>query len=171
VLERAHCVRNIRLARNDFYAHLSLNLRKRSGGKLIDAFPDDCDVYKEQTNEKFLQLFYSDPVRCPLDHSFEALLKLTCYEQKRYGFALQWGMLKSRIFQLRLAQHDTKYGRVPHCSYFYWDRSMIGDYTFALLNHLTGGISKQEMDVYESGSILACARSRRLLTLWCRVWR
>jgi hypothetical protein len=33
------------------------------GGKLIESFPDDCDVYKEQTNEKFLQLFYSDPVR------------------------------------------------------------------------------------------------------------
>lgn len=106
--------------------------------KLLAEFPEDCDVYKEQTNEKFLQLFYSDT--------------------KRYGFALQWGMLKSRIYQLRLAQHDAMHGRIPARKYFYWDRSMIGDYTFALWNHLLGGISKQEMDVYESefgGSVRA----------------
>jgi deoxyadenosine/deoxycytidine kinase len=106
--------------------------------KLIENFPSDVDVYKEQTNEKFLQLFYSDT--------------------KRYGFALQWGMLKSRIYQLRLAQHDAQHGRVPTRKYFYWDRSMIGDYTFALWNHLLGGISKQEMEVYESefgGSVRA----------------
>lgn len=52
--------------------------------------------------------------------------------QAKYGFALQWGMLKSRIYQLRLAQHDVKYGRIPPIKYFYWDRSMIGDYIFAL---------------------------------------
>lgn len=67
-------------------------------------------------------------------------------------------MLKSRIYQLRLAQHDAKHGRIPSRRFFYWDRSMIGDYTFALWNHLLGGISKQEMDVYESefgGSVRA----------------
>lgn len=91
--------------------------------KLTQLYPDEVDVYREETNEKFLQLFYSDP--------------------KRYGFALQWGMLKSRIYQLRLAQHDTRHGRWPHRELLFWDRSMIGDYTFALWNHLLGGISKQ----------------------------
>lgn len=98
--------------------------------KLLQLYPDNVDVYREETNEKFLQLFYSDP--------------------KRYGFALQWGMLKSRIYQLRLAQHDTRHGRWPHRELLFWDRSMIGDYTFALWNHLLGGISKQEMEAYES---------------------
>lgn len=98
--------------------------------KLLQLYPDEVDVYREETNEKFLQLFYSDP--------------------KRYGFALQWGMLKSRIYQLRLAQHDTKHGRWPHRDLLFWDRSMIGDYTFALWNHLLGGISPQEMEAYES---------------------
>lgn len=98
--------------------------------KLLQIYPDEIDVYREETNEKFLQLFYSDP--------------------KRYGFALQWGMLKSRIYQLRLAQHDTRHGRWPHRDLLFWDRSMIGDYTFALWNHLLGGISPQEMEAYES---------------------
>ena len=98
--------------------------------KLLQLYPDEVDVYREETNEKFLQLFYSDP--------------------KRYGFALQWGMLKSRIYQLRLAQHDTLHGRWPHRELMFWDRSMIGDYTFALWNHLLGGISKSEMEAYES---------------------
>jgi deoxyadenosine/deoxycytidine kinase len=98
--------------------------------KLTQLYPDSVDVYREETNEKFLQLFYGDP--------------------KRYGFALQWGMLKSRIYQLRLAQHDTRHGRWPHRDLLFWDRSMIGDYTFALWNHLLGGISVQEMEAYES---------------------
>src|SRR5690606_26856185 len=68
----------------------------------------------------------------------------------KYGFALQWGMLKSRIYQLKLAQHDTKHGRWPYREMYFWDRSMIGDYIFALWNHLLGGISVEEMDVYES---------------------
>jgi deoxyadenosine/deoxycytidine kinase len=98
--------------------------------KLLQLYPEEVDVYREETNEKFLQLFYSDP--------------------KRYGFALQWGMLKSRIYQLRLAQHDTRHGRWPHRDLLFWDRSMIGDYTFALWNHLLGGISREEMEAYES---------------------
>lgn len=109
--------------------------------KLLSIYPDEVDVYREETNEKFLQLFYSDP--------------------QRYGFALQWGMLKSRIYQLRLAQHDTKHGRWPRRDLLFWDRSMIGDYTFALWNHLLGGISSQEMEAYESefgGSINALDR-------------
>lgn len=35
-------------------------------------------------------------------------------------------------------------------TFYFWDRSMIGDYIFALWNHLTGGITAQEFEVYES---------------------
>jgi len=98
--------------------------------KLKAIEPTRCSVYKEQGNEHFLKLFYSDP--------------------PKYGFAYQWGMLKTRRYQLSLAQQDIKFGRVPPKQYYFWDRSMVGDYIFALWNHLLGGISKQEMDVYEN---------------------
>jgi len=97
--------------------------------KFKTIFPTKCSIYKEKGNEKFLELFYSDP--------------------KTYGFAFQWGMLKTRQYQLSLAQHDTKYGRLPPRQFFFWDRSMIGDYIFALLNHMLGSISQKEMAVYE----------------------
>jgi hypothetical protein len=44
-------------------------------------------------------------------------------------------MLKTRIYQLQLAQRDIKFGRKQKpksLAYYYWDRSMIGDYIFAL---------------------------------------
>lgn len=97
---------------------------------LKQEFPDEVDVYREESNEKMLQLFYTDP--------------------SKYGFCLQWGMLKSRIYQLKLAQHDKRYGRYPHRDMYFWDRSMVGDYIFALWNHLQGSISKAEMETYES---------------------
>lgn len=31
--------------------------------KLISEIPNECDVYRETVNEKFLELFYSNPVR------------------------------------------------------------------------------------------------------------
>eukprot|EP01114_Cavostelium_apophysatum_P024220 TRINITY_DN941_c0_g1_i2.p1 TRINITY_DN941_c0_g1~~TRINITY_DN941_c0_g1_i2.p1 ORF type:complete len:455 (+),score=146.94 TRINITY_DN941_c0_g1_i2:428-1792(+) len=95
--------------------------------KLERSMPDECAAYKEQTNEHFLKLFYSDP--------------------KKYGFAFQWGMLKSRIYQLQLAQHHAKNPENPPKQFYFWDRSMLGDYMFALWNHLLGGISKEEMKV------------------------
>jgi len=98
--------------------------------KLENSFPSKCFTYKENTNEQFLQLFYGDT--------------------SKYGFAFQWGMLKSRIYQLQLAQHAAKHPDTPPKQFYLWDRSMIGDYIFALWNHLLGGISKQEMIVYES---------------------
>lgn len=62
-------------------------------------------------------------------------------------------MLKTRRFQLLLAQRDAKYGRVPARQFYFWDRSMVGDYIFALWNHLLGSISREEMDVYEDGTM------------------
>eukprot|EP01125_Pyxidicula_operculata_P019583 TRINITY_DN710_c0_g1_i2.p2 TRINITY_DN710_c0_g1~~TRINITY_DN710_c0_g1_i2.p2 ORF type:complete len:385 (+),score=69.95 TRINITY_DN710_c0_g1_i2:1410-2564(+) len=121
-------------------------------GKFKTLYPTNCGVYKEQGNEKFLQLFYSNP--------------------KAYGFAFQWGMLKTRQFQLQLAQHDSKYGRVPPRQFYFWDRSMVGDYIFALWNHLLGSISKEEMDVYEDefgGSIRALESITFLSVVDCYV--
>lgn len=60
-------------------------------------------------------------------------------------------MLKTRKFQLKLAQKDLKHGRVPPKQFYFWDRSMVGDYMFCLWNHLQGSISKAEMAVYENG--------------------
>jgi hypothetical protein len=77
----------------------------------------------------------------------------------KYGFAYQWGMLKTRRYQLALAQQDIKHGRIPPKQFYFWDRSMVGDYIFALWNHLLGGISSEEMVVYEDG------KSQRLLRL------
>ncbi len=61
-------------------------------------------------------------------------------------------MLKSRIYQLQLAKHNKKNPESPPKLYYFWDRSMLGDYIFALWNHLLGGISREEMDVYENGN-------------------
>lgn len=97
--------------------------------RLVESFPENIEVYREESNEKMLQLFYKDPIK--------------------YGFCLQWGMLKSRIYQMRLAQHDKRFGRWPFREMYFWDRSMIGDYIFALWNHFQGGISKEEMETYE----------------------
>lgn len=121
--------------------------------KLKSLYPRHFEIYREETNEKFLKLFYSDP--------------------KKYGFSLQWGMLKSRIYQLRLAQHDTKHHRIPKRDLYLWDRSMIGDYTFALLNHLLGGLSIEEMDAYESefgGSIMNIENLPFLSDIHLFVW-
>jgi len=73
----------------------------------------NCSVYEEQTNQGFLSLFYSNPAK--------------------YGFAFQWGMLKTRLYQLRLAQHDALTTTQPLDKFYMWDRSMIGDYIFCFL--------------------------------------
>jgi len=82
-------------------------------------------------------------------------------------------MLKSRIYQLKLAQRDTRYSGRPKNKFFIWDRSMIGDYIFALWNHLQGSISKQEMEVYESefgGSFRKLEDIPFLKDIHCFVW-
>jgi len=93
---------------------------------LEKGYPNLVRVYKEPTNENFLQLFYDNP--------------------KKYAFALQIAMVKTRIYQSKLAQRD---GIPSNSNLMIWDRSMIGDYIFAAWNYLTGSISDVEMDVYE----------------------
>lgn len=89
--------------------------------------PHLVQVYNEPTNEKFLQLFYKDG--------------------KKYAFVFQMTMVQKRIYQSALARRD----KIPDGKHmFIWDRSMIGDYVFAIWNYLIGSISTDEMEVYET---------------------
>nr|QYA18491.1 deoxyguanosine kinase mitochondrial precursor [Clandestinovirus] len=83
-------------------------------------------VIPEDFNAKFLQLFYDNP--------------------EKQAFAFQWGMLKMRLYQKKAAAFHKI--QVPP-KLVLWDRSVLGDYVFALSNFLTGSISKAELDVYE----------------------
>ena len=94
--------------------------------KKLEQRHDNIKTYYEDVNEKFLKLFYENPFK--------------------YGWAFQWGMLQTRLYQFKLAQYDKTYST---SGLSIWDRSMLGDYIFALWNHLTGGINKKEMVVYE----------------------
>lgn len=81
-------------------------------------------------------------------------------------------MLKTRRYQLALAQQDVKHGRIPPKQFYFWDRSMVGDYIFALWNHLLGGISKEEMIVYEDefgGSMTEPEKIEFLSSISCYV--
>ena len=85
----------------------------------------------ENIEPSFLDLFYSDP--------------------KRYAFAFQYGVMKSRIYQWSLTN---VYMSVPppqkQCSWYLCDRTMIGDYIFAQTNYLCGNITTREMKAYAS---------------------
>lgn len=95
----------------------------------------DIEVLKEQINPALLELFYSNPVK--------------------YGFAMQWAALQHRIYQSRLLDYSKKLSAAtttpgqPGKDHV-WDRSMLGDYAFALWNHLTGNLDSSEMEAYES---------------------
>lgn len=86
------------------------------------------EVLKEQINPQMLDLFYGNP--------------------GKYGFAMQWAALLQRIYQSKLLQLGK--GQCDAATTCVWDRSMLGDYAFALWNHLTGNLNREEMDAYES---------------------
>lgn len=81
------------------------------------------NVLEERINDKMLQMFYDD--------------------SSRYGFTFQCFMLLSRQYQYRL--HKQMQTPVRNVS----DRSLLGDYVFALCNFLLGHISCEEMEAYE----------------------
>jgi len=86
------------------------------------------EVLREEINPMLLELFYSNP--------------------GKYGFAMQWAALQQRIYQSKLLTiAKDNCGTSSDCL---WDRSMLGDYAFALWNHLTGNLNRAEMDAYES---------------------
>lgn len=101
---------------------------------VVDNSPGGSVVtFPEQVNEEFLKLFYAD--------------------KRRYAFAFQLHMLESRSnrTKLRIAEAFTD----PACEIILLDRSMLGDFVFALTNYITGGISTRELDVY--CSMINCA--------------
>lgn len=90
-------------------------------------------ILKEDINPSLLSLFYTDPAK--------------------YGFAMQWAALQQRIYQSKLLAYQKREvdeNGKDKCPAILWDRSMLGDYAFALWNHLTGNLDEAEMAAYES---------------------
>lgn len=81
-----------------------------------------------------------------IEEEVNALLPLFYDNLKKYAFALQWGMLKSRIYQSNLFWIEKKL--YDYLAYIL-DRSVVGDYGFAIYNYLIGNLSETEMDAYE----------------------
>lgn len=86
-------------------------------------------VMEEFAPELLLSLFYNDP--------------------KRYAFALQIYMLRSRQSVLYEFHQDSLFGRVPEEDLLLWDRTWLGDYVFMRTNVLNGNITESEAVVYE----------------------
>lgn len=80
----------------------------------------------EKVDRGFLQLFYNDPVK--------------------YGFAFQYAMLCSRMYQEELVRRTDE--EDDDDVILLWDRTVIGDLIFALWNWVTGSINDAELDVY-----------------------
>jgi len=107
----------------------NIGVGKSHGGRALrDQYPESVELCVEPTDEGMLGLFYSSP--------------------PRYAYAMQWGMLLTRLYQMKLAQLHRE--RLPIRKIFIWDRSTLGDYIFALYNYLRKSLDRAEMDVYEA---------------------
>ena len=84
-------------------------------------------IMKEEVNTLFLDQFYRDG--------------------KKYGFAMQMCMLKSRIFNYNLSSVLFNYQNEKQ--YAMMDRSMFGDLVFATANHHLNNISNDEFHIYK----------------------
>lgn len=104
-----------------------LGVGKSTLGRKLISSGLNCEIYWEETNRELLSLFYREP--------------------KRYSFTFQWGMLQFRLYQERLSK---LHRLTSHRHYFFWDRSLFGDYIFAFWNHLLGSITKEEFQAYQS---------------------
>lgn len=95
-------------------------------------------IFPENADPEFLRLFYSD--------------------KPKYGFSLQMHMLESRTnaTQLRMLRIATEAAAAspttsaPLPSIALLDRSVVGDFVFAVTNYITGSISDAEIRVYFS---------------------
>lgn len=85
-----------------------------------------CKYYPEHVNIDFLNLFISD--------------------MKKYAFAFQMYMLERRLQMIREAEDWIR--RTNGIAIL--DRSLHGDYTFALLQRLNGNMTDQEWNIYEN---------------------
>ena len=98
------------------------------------------------------------------------LLGLFYSDRPKYAFAFQWGVLQTRKYQLQLAL------RLPPLQpekIHTWDRSMVGDYMFALVNYLDGAISEKELEAYQGeidGSFLEFEKIKWLNYIDSFVW-
>lgn len=81
-----------------------------------------------------------------LKEEINGLLPYYYEDPKKYAFAFQWTMLKSRIYQFNIAYTENKFRKDIN---YVVDRSVLGDYAFAIHNFLLGTLSSNEMDVYE----------------------
>jgi len=70
------------------------------------------------------------------------LIELFNQNQKKYATVVQFSIIYKRKYQLKFA--NLKYN-----GYFLIDRSIIGDYVFALVNTITGSIKEEEFDAYK----------------------
>lgn len=81
-----------------------------------------------------------------IQEEVNSLLPLFYDDLEKYAFALQWGMLKSRIYQSNLSWIEKNL--YNYLAYIH-DRSVFGDYAFAIYNYILGNLSDTEMNVYE----------------------
>ena len=96
---------------------------------MVTAFPNEMVPLEEEPNQLLLKLFYND--------------------RQKYGFATQLFMLLRRIHQHKLLQlRSSDLAKEPRCHL--WDRSMLGDLVFCLLNRLLGAIDGDEFATYMS---------------------
>lgn len=86
---------------------------------------DTTDLIKELVNERFLALFYADPIK--------------------YGFAFQLFMMAHRLYNKNLVERH-----LIRAKHVFWDRSTLGDFIFALVNEADGNIHPPEMEAYVS---------------------
>ncbi|MEE9215638.1 MAG: deoxynucleoside kinase [Thermodesulfobacteriota bacterium] len=93
--------------------------------KLCVAMPNCVPYYEPVNNNPYLALFYEDP--------------------KRWAFPNQMGLLLQRTKTEKRAYELSTVGLGKICLL---DRSLIGDYIFAKVNHDRGNISQLELQTY-----------------------
>ncbi|CAE8654916.1 unnamed protein product, partial [Polarella glacialis] len=86
--------------------------------------------------------FTSQPSDVFLESDPKCLLKLLYGDPKRYAFAFQTYMLSTRMASMDMAMKNAIRRSVL-------DRSILGDYVFAVKNRMDGNISSDEWEAYE----------------------
>lgn len=104
-------------------------------------------VLTEDVNEKFLQLFYDDP--------------------DTYGFSFQMLMREARtngnLVQLQEIRMQKPNGQ-PAPSLALLDRSVVGDFVFAVANYVRGSINDKQMEVYTD--MAGCSRVQNVSAIF-----
>jgi deoxyadenosine/deoxycytidine kinase len=93
--------------------------------KLLNENGIECKFYEEYVNSELLQQYIEN--------------------MEKYSYSFQLVMLLKRIEIYKEARNYTKSGGIAII-----DRSLLGDYAFALMQHKHGNISDSEMIAYKS---------------------